>query len=172
MALLGSSRGATAQAPPAEAQVKAAFLYNFAKFVEWPKEAALRPRFTLCVLGSDPFGQDLDDLVAGRTVRGLAFDVRRLDSAREAARSCRVVYVAPSEVGRLDELLDVLVPAGVLAVTDVPGGAARGAVINFVMQGTKVRFEVNLEASERAGLRISSELLRIARVVRPAGDGR
>jgi len=150
-----------------EYHVKALFLYNFAKFVDWTPAT---PTDTICVgiLGDDPFGDVLDQTVAGKTVNGRSFVVRRL-KRYEDAKVCQIVFVSGSEKKRLHAILNGLGSFGVLTVGEMEGFAAHGGVINFEIAGGKVRFEVNVDAAERAGLKLSSKLLSLATIVR---DGR
>lgn len=155
-----------------EYQLKAAFLYNFTKFVEWPSphfRDASQP-ITIGVLGRNPFGDELQKLVAGRTVNGRPIAVRGLISAREA-REVDLVFVAADEDEQFAELLAVLAGAQVVTVGESRRCAALGGVITFTMEADKVRFEINQGTAEAAGLKISAQLLKLATVVRqrPAG---
>jgi hypothetical protein len=152
--------------PPAlgEYQVKAAFLFNFLKFVEWPAEALARSgdSFVIGILGKDPFGTALEDTVRGEMLHDRKLVVRRFSTLEEAAQG-QLVFVSASEEKRLMSRLQELGRAGVLTVGDSADYANPGAVINFWLEGNKVRFEVNLEAAKRADLKISSQLLKLAR---------
>lgn len=158
---------------PTEYQVKAAYLYNFSKFIKWPANApsANSDSFTICVLGSDPFGAVLDGTVAGEAIDNKRVAVRRVATAKEAA-GCRIVFISATEDARLKPLLLALDKSGALTVSDMPGFTDRGGMIQFVLDGHRVRFEINLAAASSAGLSLSSELLRVATVVRqtPPGD--
>ena len=159
-----------AQAPALvqEYPLKAAFLFNFVKFVEWPASAFTGERtpMTICVFGNDPFGGALDEVVQGERVgeRGLA--VQHPDGLDDL-EACHVLFVSSSEKGRLGEVLAEVQGAPVLTVGDTDGFLRAGGVINFVLEGSKVRFLINQEAAERSGLRISSKLMRLA--VTPGG---
>jgi hypothetical protein len=166
--LLGAPRPAIALPPAAasEYQLKAAFLYNFAKFVDWPPgsfASAVAP-FRLCVLGLDPFGSELDSTLEGKSVNGHPIALVR-NAGEEDVTQCHVVFVAGSEASRLSRLLGRL-PAGVLTVADLPRFAEHGGMIGFVMAGSRVNFEINPEAAEKARVRISSKLLKLAKIVR------
>jgi hypothetical protein len=154
-------------APVGEYQVKAAFLYNFAKFVEWPAEAFAGPNdpIAICVLGKDPFGHSLDDLVAGRKVEGRSFVVRQISDVRLAA-ACQILYIAPSENKHLPSLLNEIDTRPVLPVGEADVSGGRGLVINFILENGKVRFEINVDAAEQRKLQISSKLLSLARIVK------
>ena len=158
----------SAQKPkPNEFEVKATYLYNFARFVEWPSTAAAAKNdsFAICVLGQDPFGAVLDSVVTGETIDGKAVLARRVMKPQDAV-SCRVLYISSSEDGRLKEILAALDKAGVLTVSDIPQFSQRGGMIQFVEESSKIRFEVNLANAGAAGLTLSSELLKVAVAVR------
>lgn len=152
-----------------EYQVKAAFLLNFGKFVEWPAESFAEDRgLQICVLGEDPFGDTLDATVSGRSVGRREVEPRRVASAA-AARGCEIVFVSRSEKARMDEILGALRGQPVLLVGEVERFARRGGMINFVEVDQKIRFEINEEAAKQAGLRISSQLLKLATIVEGGG---
>lgn len=148
-----------------EYKVKAAFLLNFGKFVEWPPESFADDRgLQICVLGADPFGDDLEGTLAGRSVGRREVQPRRVGSLA-AARSCEIVFVSRSERSRMDEIFAALRGAPVLLVGEVERFARRGGMINFIEVDQKIRFEINEEAAKQAGLRISSQLLKLATIV-------
>lgn len=151
-----------------EYQVKALFLYNFAKFVEWPSAMSGGP-ICIGVLGDDPFGDALDRTIEGKTVNGRGFVVKRLKSEAEA-RQCHIVFVNLPDKKRLRSLLDTLKGAAVLTVGETRGFAEGGGVINFVVIDDRVRFEANMDAAEQAGLKLSSKLLSLAKIVHKAGS--
>jgi hypothetical protein len=144
---------------PSEYQVKAAFLFNFAKFVEWPEQH--RGSFAICILGKDPFGEALERVMAGKSVNERPIVIRRT-SDLAVARSCQVVYVSLPEAGRTGEIVKALSDAGVLSVSEIPRFCLSGGVITFVMEGQRVRFQINARAAVRANLKISSKLLQLA----------
>ena len=148
-----------------EYKVKAAFLYNFTKFVEWPNHAfpdAAAP-IVIAVLGEDPFG-DAFDILKGKTVQGRPIVVRRIASLAEAAR-VNILFVASSEKSRLGSVLPAAEGMHALTVGDTKGFAEQGGMIQLVRDGDKIGFEVNLDASRRAELKISSKLLTLAKAV-------
>jgi hypothetical protein len=150
-----------------EYQVKALFLYNFAKFVEWPAAMRSGP-ICIGILGSDPFGDVLDRAVAGKIVNGRGFMVKRFSSEMEA-RQCHIVFVSVADKRRVGSIVEGLKGRGVLTVGDSHGFAESGGVINFVIMDDRVRFEVNIRAAEEAGLKLSSKLLSLAKSVRRSG---
>lgn len=156
---------------PTEYEVKAAFLYNFARFVEWPAETfrdAGQP-FVVAVLGRDPFGPVLDQTLSGKTVLGRRIEVKRGDRV-EDVRGAHIVFVSASERARVPSILKSLKGQGVLTVGDMDGFAERGGTINFVLRGNKVRFEINPANAEESRLRMSSQLLKLATLVRGGAD--
>lgn len=162
--------GAVQPKVAAEYDVKAAFLYNFTKFVEWPATAFPDNSFRLCVLGDDPFGKSLRDL-AGEEVAGRKLTVVGKGEIHKPV-GCHVLFISRSERGRLSAVLSEVRGHPVLTVADTQGFLDQGGVINFTLQGSKVRFEINQQAAERAGIKISSKLMRLAtRVKGGPGQG-
>ena len=150
-----------------EYQVKAAFLYNFAKFVEWPSEAFKTPHdpIVVCVLGRDPFGSALQELIHGKSIEGRAVAFRQVADA-PAASACQILFVCSSESKRFRALYGNLKPEGILTVGEAQGFAENGGVINFKLDGGRVRFEINVDAAQHEQLRISAKLLSLAQIVR------
>jgi len=151
-------------AKPSEYRVKAVFLYNFGRFVAW-RPAPKSDSFAVCVLGQDPFGPALDATVAGETIDHAQVVARRISRTQDAA-SCRIVFISSSEDRQMKEILAELGRTNVLTVSDAPRFTRRGGMVQFILDGSRVRFEVNLAAVERAGLSLSSELLKLAISVR------
>jgi uncharacterized protein DUF4154 len=147
---------------PTETQVKAAYLYNFGKFVTWqPDRVATSDSLQICVLGKDPFGAVLDSTVAGESVDGRKITVRRIAKVQDAG-SCSILFVSSSEEGRLGSVLNSAQASSVLTISDMPHFAEKGGVIGFVKQADRIRFEVNRKAAEQSHLVLSSELLKVA----------
>ena len=155
--------GAAEPGRPTDYQVKAAFLYNFAKFVKWP-EGALKGPFVVAVIGEDPFGDTLDRAFAGKTVLDRPVELRRARNAREA-EGAQIVFVGASERARLPALLAALKTGGALTVGDMDKFAEGGGMIGFRLKDATVRFEVNLREVNEAGLQMSSQLLQLAQRV-------
>jgi hypothetical protein len=146
--------------------VKAAFLYHFTQFVEWPAaREASAGRFVVAVLGADRFFEVAERTLAGKSSRDLTFAVRRVRRPAEA-EDARIVFVGASEAGRVDEILRAVPETGVLTVSDMEEFAEHGGMIGFRTVNHRVRFDINLEAANRSGLKISSEVLKLARLVR------
>jgi hypothetical protein len=161
---------AAAQSRAPEYQVKAAFLYNFAKFVEWPSPSFPGPStpFRICVLGRNPFGDALTNIVQGKSISGHAILSLQVQSPAEA-RSCHVLFLSHSDPETLRQSLDRLPDLPVLTVGESADFLPLGGMINFVLEQDRVRFEINLAAAERHHLKLSSKLLAVARVVSVGG---
>jgi hypothetical protein len=155
-----------------EYRVKAAFLYNFAKFIEWPPEAFSGPDapYTICVLGQDPFNQELDAAVGANIVQGRRLTVRRLADVKGAA-GCHILFVSSYERERLRAILDAVGGAPTLTVGETEDFTRLGGGLRFFLADNKVRFEISLPATDRAHLKVSAKLLSLARVVgKPGGN--
>ncbi len=152
---------------PSEYQIKAAFLFNFARFVEWPERAFPGPRtpLSICILGEDPFGGELDRMVAGKNVEGHPVDVRRLRREAETA-GCHVLFLGAAENDRAPGVLAALGGSPTLTVGEQSAFGDAGGTIAMSLEKSRVAFEVNLAAAGRAGLKISSRLLKLATRVR------
>jgi hypothetical protein len=146
-----------------EYQVKAAFLYNFTKFVEWPAHgfADDAAPIVIAVLGENPFGDELEKLVHDRKVNGRTLHILRTQSAA-AARSAHVVFIGHEDERQFEHELTALHAAGVLTVGESERFAAAGGIVRFTMLDDKVRFEINVAAAERGGLKISAQLQKLA----------
>jgi len=148
-------------ATASEYQVKAAFLFNFTKFVAWPPHAFADANTPLVigVLGRDPFGSYLDDTVRGQSINNRPLVVRRYHNPAEV-NNCHVLFISRSESDRLDQIVAALKQRNVLIVTDADGGKG-GVMIRFVTEGNRIRFKIDPEAAKAANLTISSKLLRL-----------
>jgi hypothetical protein len=173
MAMPVESANATVPAVVArEYDLKAAFLFNFAQFVEWPADAfaAANSPITIGILGTDPFGDRLDSLVAGETVRNRRLVVRRYRSI-EQVDACHILFIAASEGGQLSQIAKALAHRSVLTVGETKDFTARSGIVGFELSQRRVRLRINLDAASVARLTISSKLLRQARIV-ASGEGR
>jgi hypothetical protein len=152
---------------PEEYQVKAAFLYNFAKFVEWPADAFKTPKdpIRICVLGHNPFGKNLEDLIRGKSIEGRPFELRQVSEAEEAS-GCHILFVGAADARRFRTAAGNIKTSGVLTVGEAQGFASSGGVVNFKIEDGRVRFEINVEAAEHQQLHISSKLLGLAEIVK------
>lgn len=150
---------------PTEYEVKAAYIYNFAKFVEWPSirardgEAAI----SICLVGKDPFGPVLD-AIEGKAVGNRKIRIRRNLPLRDL-KGCDSLFISNSEEGHLGRLLEEVQGLPVLTIGDTNSFAERGVIVNFYREDNRVRFEINPKAAARAKLKISANLLRIAKIV-------
>jgi hypothetical protein len=153
--------------PPPEYAVKAAFLFNFAKFVEWPGDAYTGPTspIVIWVLGEDPFGDALGSL-KGKTANGRPIVVRYAATLGELER-CHLLFVSASEKANLQKILQTTKGWSILTVGDMNGFAQDGGIINMVKEESRVGIEINLEAAQRSRLKISSKLLALAKIVKP-----
>jgi hypothetical protein len=161
--LLSVGDGRAQESQPTEYQIKAAFLFNFAKFVEWPPAAfaeATSP-MVIGVLGENPFRDDLERTIQGKTINNRPLVIKEFRSPAEAT-NCHVLFISTSEKQRLPEILKSLHGTSVLTVGETDRFIETGGMINFVAEGNKIRFQINEVAAESAGLKISSKLLSLA----------
>ncbi len=162
------SRALAAQTNPgSEYQVEAAFLYNFARFVEWPQNAFSGPRQPLgvCVFGHDPFGPALEDSLLGKSIGKHPLMVGHANQLQDLT-GCQVVFVGGFERARIPDLIHHLQGRPVLLVGESEGFAESGGTIQFTIEDHHVHFLINPDAAERAGLKVSSKLLALAKIVR------
>ena len=149
-----------------EYQIKASFLYNFTKYVSWPaaKFADEDTPLSLCVIGLDPFGPVLEETITGKTFKGRAILINRLQSIDEL-KPCHLLFVSSSESDRVSTITSSASGAGVLTTGDMDRFTKQGGVIKFVKRRNNIQFEINRSAADRAGLAISSQLLKLATIV-------
>jgi len=171
----------TGDAPDSsEYLIKAGFIYNFAKFVEWPSAAFAQPDspIVIGVLGTDPFGSVLDRLVQDKKIGQRGFVVRRYKWGKDLKdlkdlRDCKILFVSASEKAHADEIIQLVKWLPILTVGETPGFAEHGGVIRFTVEDNRVRFEVNVDAAHQADLNISSRLLTLAKIIpQTAATGR
>jgi len=148
--------------PTPEYALKAAFIYNFATFTEWPVKSA--ETLNLCVLGSDPFNNALNS-IEGKLVGNAKLAIKHVATNGNALRGCQMVFISASERGDLQTILDIARESAILTIADLQGAAQQGVMIGMTVEQKKITFEINLEAARRAKLNISSKLLRLAKVV-------
>jgi hypothetical protein len=149
-----------------EYQVKAAFLFNFAQFVEWPTNAFSTPQSPLVIgiLGNDPFGRFLDELVRGETVNGRSLVIHRYRRVEEC-EICHILFISTSEARQVEQILAKLKGRSLLTVAEMDAFANRGGMIRFVTEQNKIRFRINVDATKAGGLTVSSKLLKAAAIV-------
>jgi hypothetical protein len=169
LAVLGFCVCAPAQERPTEYQVKAAFLEKFGKFVEWPDTAFADAGSPLVigVFDENPFRDDLEKLAAKDTINGHAIVVRQIKSPADL-KGCHVVFIPASVKAREREVLAAVNGLGILTVSETDDFIQAGGMINFVIENSRIRFEINDAAARRAGLKISSKLLALARPAKPS----
>jgi YfiR/HmsC-like len=158
---------------PNAGQVQAAYLYNFGKFVRWPAVAPANQSgaFIICVLDQDPFGDTLESTLAGETVSGKPVTIKRLSKVQDASL-CHILFISSAQGRDLKGILTALDQFSVLTVSDMPDFSKRGGMIQFVFDGDRIRFEINLQGAEKSHLVFPSELLKVAVAVRkPASSG-
>ena len=156
--------------PSVEYQVKAAFLFNFAKFVDWPPEAfqSEKAPIALCVFRQDPFGGALDQIIRGKTINNREILARQINKLPDL-KACQLVFVSAREDKLLSEILNSLKGASALVVGESEGFADRGGAVQFFLEDNKLRFAVNVDAVQRARLTVSAKLLALARIVHDQG---
>lgn len=166
--ILGFSVPGASSGPPIEEyQLKAAFLFNIAKFVEWPADKfhGAKDPIVLCVLGANPFGDTLEQAAHGISIEDRKFVVRSISDQKQTG-SCHILFISSSERKRLRAVLAEIASSGILTVGDIEGFAAEGGVVNLKLEGDKVRIGINVEAAEHEKIRISSKLLSLAQIVK------
>ena len=149
---------------PTEYEVKAAFIYNFARYIQWPKGSDANKPFVIGVIGKDPFGFALDDAVRGQTVQGRPVAVTRFERIDDII-NCDILFVCSSESGHLQQIFLTLRKAPVLTIGDMNEFAELGGMINLINENNRIRFEINPQAIGRVGLKAGSQVLRLAKIV-------
>ncbi|MDP3857921.1 MAG: YfiR family protein [Stagnimonas sp.] len=164
--LLAAQGAHAAEAVSKEYQIKAAFLYNFAKFVEWPPAsfADASSPIIIGVLGQNPFGGELEQVVKDRKINGRDVLIKTLETVEQAA-SVQIVFLAAGEDARIPKLLAAVSDKAVLTVGESDAFASQGGAIRFVLDGDKVRFRINLTPADRAHLKIGGQLQQLAKQV-------
>ena len=165
-----ASNSARAQEQSKEYQLKAAFLYNFAEFVKWPTDSFTRADEPFCIgiLGDDPFNGALEATIRGETIDNHKLVVRR-SQTMDDLQDCQLIFICKSEESHLPEILTKLDSKPILSVSEIGGFAKNGGIINFYLQGGKVRFEINPGSAQRRRLKISSQLLSLGKIITAGG---
>lgn len=153
---------------PTEYEVKAALLFKFVSFVEWPSESfpEVDTPIRIGILGEDPFGEILDRTIKGKTIRNRTVEAKRATSLEELT-SCHIVFIAQSDTSNTAAITATLHKHHILTVGDSPGFAIKGGVINLIEQDGKIGFEINAKSAQQAHIHISSQLMSLANVVEP-----
>ena len=151
---------------PTEFQVKAAYLFNFLKFVDWPDDPSPDPhgKWVIGVVGDSPVGDELMHLAEGKNVQGRELQVKKMQAA-DNLRACHILFISESEKKRLPSILVALHGSSVLTVVDMDHFIGSGGMVEFLIEDARVRFTIDLDAASRARLKISSKLLALAHVV-------
>ncbi len=165
-ALIVSYSNLPAAASTSEYEVKAAFVFNFAKFVEWPSRAfeSSNSPLIIAIFGSDQLADALEPAVKNETIGGRRIVVRRTKHVRDII-GCHIVFIGRSGKSEIGRIIDSVKGSNVLTIGETDGFARRGGIINFFVQDQKVRFEINNNNARHAGLKISSKLLNLAKIV-------
>ena len=148
-----------------EHEVKAAFLYNFAKFTTWPADKLASGTLNVCVIGEDPFGSVLDAMMRDKVVRGVHVNVARYTKPQELT-NCHIVFVGISSASQVQEVMQLASKCNFLTVGETTGFAENGGMIGLTIQEGRVQFQINLAPLKRGGLQVSSKLLELAAIVR------
>jgi hypothetical protein len=168
--LLTSSQEARAQrqdpSDSSEYLIKAGFIYNFAKLVEWPANAfgSSTSAIVIGVLGDDSVARIIEDAVSGKKMEGRPFTVKRLKWTKDFTCGCQMLFITARESSHIDEIV-ARRTSSVLTISEMPGFAKQGVMFNFILENSQIRFEANVEAARHAGLNVSSRLLSLAKIV-------
>ena len=175
MMMLGQASCALAQDSEASSEylIKAGYIYNFAKLVEWPATAFAQPDspIVIGIIGNDPFGPIIDKVLEGKKVNGHPFLIKRLKATADV-KECHILFIGSSLSSHVADTIRLTRGTHILTISEIPGFADRGGIINLTLEQNKVRFEVNVDAAKEADLNISSRLLVLAKVIQQSGDGR
>jgi hypothetical protein len=146
--------------------VKAAFIYNFTKFIVWPAQSFTTPQdpITICIIGKNPFEDALKTLIDGKPVNGRRIEVRQIENIEDDC-ACHILFVRSTERKRLRPILDKTAGRGVLTVGEMDNFAQEGGIVNLKPDADKIRIQINLHAAERQHLAISSHLLQLAQII-------
>ena len=149
-----------------ELKLKAAFLFNIAKFVDWPAKVFRwdGAPFNLCIFGEDPFGSLIDDAFEGRSIKGRPIQIQRPGNL-QSSKGCHLFFISTSEASEVSGMLDTLHSNNALTVSEINGFAGSGGIIGFYQEENNLKIEINQKMAEQAGLKVSSKLLRIGRLV-------
>jgi hypothetical protein len=154
-----------------EYQIKAAFLFNFAQFVDWPTTAFTNTEAQFCIgiLGDDPFGTVLDEMVQGEKVNGHPLVIQRYLNVQDV-KDCQILFICRSESEQTEQIVAGLKGKNILTVSDIEGFTKSGGIIQFTTEQNKIHLRISMEAAKNANLTISSKLLRLAEIVEPGKD--
>lgn len=161
--LCGPPRAWTETTQASEYLVKAAFLYHFAQFIEWPADVPgkVPPSLSICVLGKSPFGNALST-ISGKKVRNRQVAITYLNQIEEL-KECDILFISTSEKAKLAQIMAAVASRPILTVSDIKRFVAAGGMIGFVSENDELRFEISQRAAQRSSLRVSAKLLKLAR---------
>jgi len=170
----GNAGAQNTKSAPSDYAIKAGFIYNFAKLVEWPKSSWENrdAPMLIGVLGNDRFADVLERAVSGKRIAGRPFAVRRLKWPDINGRDCQILFIASEERAQADDIVHLFRKHPVLTIAEWEGFAKRGGIINFTERDSRVHFEVNADAGRQASLTISSRLLSLAKIVQTSSAAR
>ena len=147
-------------------KVRAAYLYNFLKYIDWPGSSfsGADAPISICVLGEDRFEGILETATSGKSVKGRAVSIKNFPAGAPAppASECQILFISDSEKDRVDELLAAVAGSAIATVSEVGGFGEKGGMLNFSMQGAKMKVELNMGAAEKAGLKVSAKLQQVS----------
>ena len=148
-----------------EYEIKAAYLYNFSKFIEWPGSSMKQTQgtFIIGVLGKDPFGGFLEQVIEGKNVRGAIMTIKRFHRLDEL-QYCNILFISASETSNLSKIFDSLKNENILTVSDMPEFIRNGGMIQLYAENNKIRFAIHVGATERSNLKLSAKLLNLAKI--------
>lgn len=148
-----------------EYEIKAAYIYNFINFIDWPPESNFygNQSINLCIFGDDPFGKELDD-IKNEFVKGKKLTIKYYSSL-EKLKSCNILFIPVTEKNHVAQIVKSIRTSNVLTISDAEEMAQQGVIINFFLEKKKVRFAINIEAARQAGLKISAKLLKLAKII-------
>ncbi|MDX1582486.1 MAG: YfiR family protein [Thermoanaerobaculia bacterium] len=154
---------ARGEAPP-EYALKAEFLERFTRFVDWPRSAVERETFRIGIVGEDPFGVYLRKLADSRRIKNRRIEIHRIDEVEDVTE-CQLVFISDLDRSDLDQVLEAARERPILTIGDTAGYAEAGVMINFYLDGDRIRFEINENAVSDSGLEVDTRLLKLARVI-------
>lgn len=153
---------------PTEYQIKAKYLYNFARFVDWPEKSFQNPDspYVIGIIGSDPYGIDLEKTVEGKQVKNRKFKIRRYQNL-DSLSTCHILFIGTESRARLLQIFEKIKNFSILTVGDEKNFAKDGGMINFVIKKKRIRFEINMATVKRSHLKMSTNLLKMAEIIEP-----
>ncbi|MFC1569371.1 YfiR family protein [bacterium] len=154
---------------PTEYQIKAKYLYNFARFVDWPEESFQNPDspFVIGIIGNDPYGIDLEKTIEGKQIKNRKFMIRHYQNL-ENLSSCHILFIGVDNRSRRSQIFNKIKNKSILTVGDENNFAKDGGMINFIIKEKRIRFKINRDAVKQSGLKMSTNLFKMAEIVEPS----